>query len=431
MSGEWLAMGAVAALAAAGAVRGSANERPSDKVLTRPGFPWPRGTVLYHGTAHGHAIERQGFKTRKQGAPSMTGGGHEQSVSTTLLPQRAAAIALGLDTMARVAKRDLSLSDLVYALDDECPRSTVTAVTELADWVRSLGEGPPPSDSRERMYQIMSSLDLLDKGWTYVYLWGADTLVVAPYEPPRGSIYLGGSSWLVPPGSPLPTTMRQIKQQAARRRLSHPQAMQWAKGRSQGAHHGRCDAAYRIYKSVLDMAGMSAREAFNPNFIGTDVGALEKVPLHAIGMLELTVDIPHVCADQRGAVRLGYLTHEDPALRDTLATLYSNCNRVLEGDRYGSGDPANEPLVDSWFSGARDPRRWEGWTLEQTGTRTPDTTMLYYDGEEEVRIFAPRRIHIERLVSVSELRQRYALGSRLTFPWFDPKTVNIQIWPTR
>jgi hypothetical protein len=63
-----------------------------------------------------------------------------------------------------------------------------------------------------------------------------------------------------------------------------------------------------------------------------------------------------------------------------------------------------------------------GWTIMDEGKREPETTMLYHSREEELIVFAPRRIQVVERLRMPYLRRIFGLGHRITFPWFDPKT---------
>jgi len=427
MSGEYLALGVVGLLAAAGASRrGSGNEQPTQGTIDRCGFPWPVDTPLYHGTYAMDAIARQGFRTREGGAPSMTGGGHKHSVSTTVLLPRAGAIAFALDTLARVAQRRMSLRQLVEALVRDAPETAEWSITSLADWVRSLSavswRDPGALDS------ICDRLDLLDEGWIYVYLY--EPTEAAPYKLPPGSISLDdrGVQYLIPPGSPLPVTGEDLQARAQRQCSDHSLRGTWIYKRTQGAWDDRYDAAYQIYKAVLN--GPKEGGVFNPMLIGTDVRALTHVPLSSIGVLEVHAEISRICTDEKGAVALGYLQRHDHSRAEKMTSWYRDCDDALEGREWFSDfePPSERELFGLWDTWVRDPVRWQGWAVRQQGRRTRQDTMLYYEGEQEVRIYDPSRIRVVRRISVDELRRRFGLEGRVTWPWFDGRKADVTIW---
>lgn len=435
MSGDWLALGAVAALALAGSRRGSAQRAVTEHAITRAGFPWPAQTVLYHGTYATQAIARQGFRTRQQGAVSMAGGAHVRSVSATLLPQRAGAIALGLETLARVAQRDLSLTELVYRLQDELGIGDtgtplmIDVLTAFSDWVASLAGTATPY-TVEAYHAILGNLGLLDKGWSYVSVGNAPK-IGKPYILPRGAVEIEGHNhYLVPPGAPLPLT-RDMLMRRAQHQIANPSDRgAWAWERSQGYAYGRCDAAFRIYKGAVDFGGYQRGRIFNPLFMDTDVAALAKVPLASIGVIALRSTVPRICTDARGAIQLGFIQRSDRLRDDKMRQWSEACQHVLDfprDDAY-TQSKRTEALLGLWDSALRDRSRWQGWAVQQQGARTAKTTMLYVDNEEEVRIYDTSQIQIADTLTMSAIRDRFGLGDRLTWPWFDAKEADVRVW---
>jgi hypothetical protein len=385
--------------------------------ITRDGFPWPEGTVLYHGTAFGNAIRRQGFRTRQQGAVAMAGGGHQRSVSTTLLPQRAAAIALGLDTMARVAQRKLSL---VALLDRLCAELDLDPEELAVEWLRQFGAG------------FREALDRMDRGWVYFHYPSRADLA------PAGSwitVERQGASGLAPPGS------RIYRQHASKYAPADPVA----------------DAGYQIYRHAVSMASFRKR-CFNPLYIGTDAHKLSNVNLAGVGVWLVRALIPRVCTDMEGAVALGYVDLPD-YVKERMAAepdgpqpwhwthntseagvasgWYSACASALDPSGMSEYDrrKAEEPLLGGWDARAQAyerpwPHRTRGqFYLQQSGDRSPSGTMLYYPGEQEVRIFDTGRIELAQWWSMPDIRWRFKLGDRLTFPWLDGRKADIRIWP--
>jgi hypothetical protein len=423
------------------AQRGSAQRQVSEHTITRAGFPWPAQTMLYHGTYAMQAIERQGFRTRRQGAVSMAGGGHTRSVSATLLPQRAAAIALGLDTLARVAQRDLSLSDLVYRLEDELGTGEhtglplmVDVLTAFTDWVRSLAGTNKPY-TIEAYHAILGNLDLIDQGWVYVSLNRQPPEIGKPYVLPRGAIEIEGHDrdYLVPAGSRLPLSYDVLVERAERQIANPSDRGAWAWKRAQGYAYGRCDAAFRIYKGAVDYGGgYRTRRTFNPLFMDTDVAALAKVPRSSIGVIELRSSVPRICTDERGAIRLGYLERSDRTRDDKMRGWHNDCQHVLDFPRSSDADYTEKKrtaqLLGLWDDHLRRSASWQGWSVQQQGARMPQTTMLYVDGEEEVRIYDTSQIEVAGHLSMRQIRERFGLGDRLTWPWFDPKEVDVRVW---
>jgi hypothetical protein len=379
---------------------------PEDRKITRAGFPWPQDTLVYHATTAGLAIQRQGFRTREQGAKSALGGGHNRSVSTTLSFERAASIALGLDTLRRLATRELSIAELVDRLHDE------TGVN-LMD-LRMLGIGGFAGLKSEE--ELRERISLFDRGFV---LFGVDWREFPDFKPPAGSVdvqkgphYIHG---MAPAGSgPFPKWTIDYR-----------------------------SVAFEVYRSSIRMG--SYRDAcFDPLFLGTDMEALAAVPERGIGVFTLRVKIPRVSASPQGAVDLGYFDREYVRWAGRIESMYGDAEGALDGfssdaRMYASNRPLiydgyrsdyMEPIPDRYAkmdgNVPADPRQW---LARQQGVRTKDQTMLYYESEHELRVFDPSKIEIVSFMGMEELRRHFRLGDRLTFPFFDQKWMDVRVWP--
>ena len=235
---------------------------------TRDGFPWPEQALAFHGTPALHAIERQGFRTRMMGAPEMTGGRHKRSSSLTLVPMRAVAIALGLDTLARGAKRKMTLLQLLAKLHAEAPKALKFGVVSGFNLQEvTMGTSDPVGALRPVLAK-------LDKGWRVVSWWPSPGI---RWPLPPGSRRVSDRLWLVSPGRKI-RKVKGVTVYDARR------------------------VFFALYRGTL--MSRHTEEVFDPYFLGTDMGALARTKLSSIGVLEVRVAIPHVCTDWRGARRL-------------------------------------------------------------------------------------------------------------------------------
>jgi hypothetical protein len=61
--------------------------------------------------------------------------------------------------------------------------------------------------------------------------------------------------------------------------------------------------------------------------------------------------------------------------------------------------------------------------------RQRSTTFLFHAGEEEVIVYDPSAVVVRRVLPVAEIRRRFDLGDRLTFPYFDDDAVDVRVWP--
>lgn len=440
----------VAALAAAGALarrgrRGSpaegaalprsatgAQSRPQYQV-TRAGFPWPEGTTLYHGTAAMGAIRRQGFKTRKQHGVQAAGGRHQWSVSFTLLPQRAASIALGLETLALGARRDMSLVNLLDKLLDEIPGAFPDFLTSGNDLQSVIDFNDSADEQIEKARRVFAHMDAIDGCYARVHF-------VRGQQPrlPKGTKVWGEGSYTHEGKENVTLTVtgpvRGLTKLGSDCSLSVP-----------GMFH-------QTYRFGI-RAGSRQEECFDPIFFGSPSSFdwIAKTPLASVGMIEATVGIPRICAGPDGAVMLGYLKPEDvyrrvdrqdgshgwsaTHLSERVGALFSRCTTVMEpkpeGESWGADrwqQQKASPMFDSW-NPERTYGRMGDAVFVQKGQRTPQQTMEFTTHEQEIRVYDPSRIEPGRFVGMRELRLRYGLGDRITFPWLDERHSDVRVWP--
>ena len=394
MNGRDLTLGALAGLAVAGMVaqrrRGSRDRDRDDSgipqdtpLLTWAGFIFPANTPLFHATAAMNAIRTGGFKTRSMGVEAAGGGRHVHSVSLTLSRRRAEAIALGLYVLARGARGALSLSDLLDALERECPKGFKVGIS-LIDAVELTPE----------------AVDRYDRGEVLVRMgWG---------EPVR---------WVSA------EVARDLPKEIEGRRVTT---------------RTRDNVFLDVYTSVLRSAA-SAKECFNPIFIRTSMTALARVDLNDIGVLDCRVRSGmRVCADGEGAHRLGYVTEQE-------AKAYSfSCENEVE-DWINAQRDGQAARAYVQAQGARRrasargnwaPKLSRGLVDLDIGNRISTESMAYEDSEEEVRVFDPRAITASARSSstppiygvpfiVDLFGERVP---RVTAPWFDAATEDIAVW---
>jgi len=407
MNGRNLTLGALAGLAVAGLVaqrRGARNgwDRDDDGVpqdaplLTWAGFIFPANTPLFHATGAMTAIRTGGFKTRSMGVEAAGGGRHIHSVSLTLSRRRAEALALGLYVLARGARGALSLSDLLDALERECPKG----------FKRAMGD---------RVELTPEAVARYDRGEVRVEI-----------------------------GTSVRYTERWVSAEVAR---DLPQEIE---GR-QVTTRTRDNVFLEVYTSVLRYAARE-KECFNPLFIGTSMPALARVNLDDIGVLDCRVRPGmRVCTDSEGAYRLGYVTEHE-------ARLYSfSCENEVED--WINAQRAARGLDLPWKSIAagqaerayvqeRDARRrasargyWapklsRGLVNYDIGNQIATEAMTYSNAEEEVRVFDPSAITVSARSSstppsygmpfiVDPFGERIP---RVTAPWFDAATEDIAVW---
>jgi hypothetical protein len=150
------------------------------RTFTRDGFPWPVRTRVFHATSALDAIAHEGFRTRAQGVSSALGGNWGRSVSFTLSWPRAGAIALGLDTLVRGARKVMSCVELAERLLDEVPESLVWGVKN-----GNLQGIATASDDRTYFKQLVQALSYLDRGW-----WMLSVFPGSPRPEARGAMHI-------------------------------------------------------------------------------------------------------------------------------------------------------------------------------------------------------------------------------------------------
>jgi hypothetical protein len=158
------------------------------RTFTRDGFPWPVRTRVFHATSALDAIAHEGFRTRAQGVSSALGGNWGRSVSFTLSWPRAGAIALGLDTLVRGARKVMSCVELAERLLDEVPESLVWGVKN-----GNLQGIATASDDRTYFKQLVQALSYLDRGW-----WMLSVFPGSPRPEARGAMHISHREWLIP-----------------------------------------------------------------------------------------------------------------------------------------------------------------------------------------------------------------------------------------
>jgi hypothetical protein len=374
-----------------------------DLDFTHAGFPWPPDTVAWHGTAFVPEILAQGFKTRSSGAAEMAGGRWVHSTSLTLVERRAAAIALGLDTLTRAARGDLSLTTLIDALTGELGRLDGTHGPLISGANFQNFTMTDPENATRILKPVFARLD---EGWTYVSLHFTEE----PRRLPRGWKRLCEYAALAPPDAA-------------------PKASSWweRKDRYGYTHHDRRDAAFELYRRCISW-GQSNEKCFDPHFTGTSMEHLAKRPKGASGILACRIDLARVCSDAPGAVQLGYWPKgRDMAFaqKEAIEGNYNACSAALDERDSEWGQSRATRRID-W------PRFWDQpWPVREQEERARDATMLYSSHEEELMVFDPRRIRVVAHLDMAGIRKKHHLGKRVSFPFFLHEDEDVQVWPPR
>lgn len=355
--------------------------------VTWAGFPWPRKALLYHATRALGPISQEGFKTRRQGTAAMGGGRHVYSISLTVLPERAVAFALAFDTLARVAQGKMTLAELIVRLRAEAPVALNVVMTSGGD-----------------VGTVMREPDAVKKLDAGKVLFGMG----------------GKTTWTTPA-------------KAARLMAEGTEARKYPYAVD------RAEAAFAIYSSTLRGGFSAGGEVFNPVLMGTDMAALARTPLSDIGIVVARTSIPRICAEvgrdsASASYRLGYTVAGDT---DRFAFSHHECEQDVEDEIDARG---GETRKRAWSTPQerRDAfaNRYEDVppyarldTNFKVGERTPETTMVFNEGEEEVRIFDPSKIEIVETWDMATIRRKFSLGDRITLPAFNSRERDISLWP--
>ncbi len=117
----------------------------------------------------------------------------------------------------------------------------------------------------------------------------------------------------------------------------------------------------------------------------------------------------------------------DYAEKSLIETTERSCRPALEaepGDFSWEYDrKAAEASIRSW---GRLPEL-RGWTVMDEGLRRRQDTMLFHNREEELIVYDPSRVRVERVIRMPEIRDAFDLGDRVTFPWFDDDEVDVRV----
>jgi len=376
LSGDWLTLGAVAALAVAGAVRqqGSRNETSSALTLNRAGFPWPIDYEIFHATTGLRAIRRGGFKVRRQGLASAVGGGPDKSVSFTLDPRVADSILVGLFTLRAGARGELGLGDLWKKFRSEAPG----AIRTYKEW------------SERSYHRSPDEFRFLDEG--YLRVEASFGGIPPPGAVPIDNGWQGSNGWYHLRWWQMPVT-----------------AAEKAKARIK-----RIEAFSDLYKTLL-ATGEDVHECTNPLFWNPDMEALAELSDVDLGFISARSTIPRVCLDAMGSIQTGYLEPSVARLWSGILSRYNrDCSQPLEWDRYEGESmlynaPSNERIGD--------------FAIVDEGKLGPSATMSYHWVMAELRVYDVKQIELVSFTDGRTRLEKRGLWGRATCPWFDGKDI--------
>jgi hypothetical protein len=349
--------------------------------FTRNGFPWNPAWPAWHATTALSSILKHGFKTRSEVSVQATGGGTDKAVSLTLDPRVAFAIAVNLEVIRNIGRGVITLRELYLAAQQECPRGLQHVL--------------------EYRHQTADDLEKEIAGlkWLSTSDWLSFNPPIRPPgrwdTPPSFAVdpvaNVGG--WWVPlekyPWKYEPWSYHKTK----RGYLYHE--------------------AFEFYKQLLAL-GEGKKECYNPLFFMSDLDQIAAIPYRDLGVVEVTVDVNHVCLDAQGAWVFGYLTKQGAyTWEHFLHDEQYSCEQVL--DRPDSADIYNKDR----YGWPRD--KIGGFDVAQTGDRKRTETMVYLPAMAELRVYAPKKIHVTDAIDVTDVRALTGIGNRITFPYFDTR----------
>jgi hypothetical protein len=362
--------------------RGSRNTQPS-LAVTRAGWPWPTSYRMLHATTGLRAIAADRFRVRSQGLASALGGGTSEAVSFTLSRPIVDAVLVGLVTLRRGARGELSLHDLWQAFARECPKGTAELRTK----------GDPDRNPVHHRY--------MDQGLFREQKYMGSRLPPGAIAEDEGWLGAQGvryhRAWWRKP------VTRQEKAEARERRLN---------------------AFYQLY-NALTAYGSGHDECYWPSFWGTDMEALARVDERDLGVITATSQIDRICLKAGGALQLGYLdrptAHRWSAFLDRVGR---DCRDAVDMDRSYRQRGRQRPLAPM-FVGYNSPsdHRVGPWHFVETGTAAPDSAMVYMDSMFEVRVYDPTKLTLVETQPASTYLAQRGLAGRVSAPKASDQTL--------
>lgn len=309
------------------------------------GFPWAKKQKVYHATMALDRVMDEGLKPRKMiGDIHATGGGPDESISFTLDRRVAVAIAIGLRTFARAARREISLGQMVSNLRPLAPLGTAEQLRSMQLTDRAIdliGRGLIPFSAGIGAWQHTISID--------AYL-DADKSELHEVEERSA----GGKWPIYVFGWAPPDVVRRMQEASVRpERLYRvdPGLDTWGVNR-----------AFEFYKYMLSYADFQ-HELYNPLFMHTSPETMKDVDLSQIAVVSATVDADWVCGEHSSISQLGY--DMEGMWPVTMSDWANSCEQTL---RHGRTWRTSPPRKD-----------WEA--------PTPEATVYYTASMAELRVY--------------------------------------------
>lgn len=256
------------------------------------GFPWPKDRWAYHATTALGLVSRHGLKSRKQldQALHATGGGPDEAVSFTLDVRVARSIALGLRTFARCARGELSLGDLIIAMQRVAPKGTAWKLKDMRltpEFVANVDRGLYPFATSGYFGTHVSDAGLAKARGEHP---NAFVDVKEHFSDPRSTKPYQVVGWA-------PRDVVIEMQQGLV--YAHPPNERLAAG-----------YAFEFFKSALAMGSIpgEAEEVYDPFFFLTSIEGMAPITDEQIGIVRAQLGADWLCAGPRDAQTMGFDT---------------------------------------------------------------------------------------------------------------------------
>ena len=275
--------------------------QPNDR-----GFRWNRGTKVYHTTLALDAVLSEGLKSRRDLSERVhaTGGGPDEAISFTTDIRVARAICVGLVTLAKIAKGQMLLGDLVISASSVAPEASRLTLADMK--LREID-----IVNRDRgLFPFSSS------AWSAGEKVDVDLAVAeiaadpASFEDVKTDSMNDGAPYAVSGWS---------KVEALKKILRQP---------DQFNPRSTADIGFEFYKRHWLPYAFWDKAAYNPDFIGTSASKMAEVDESQIGILVATLDADWVCTESKAAEQMGYYD-EAQSIRWDIGDWAHDCEHAL------------------------------------------------------------------------------------------------------
>jgi hypothetical protein len=261
-------------------VRQNRSEKPR-------GFPWTKATPVYHTTLALRAVLDEGLKPRRALGRDVhaTGGGPDESVSFSTDKRVTFAIAVGLHTLARAARDELPLGQMIIELQRVAPKG-------LAQQINSMRLTP------EKVVHIDNGLVPFSVG---TGAWQHTVSMDAFLSADRHDLhdvtedFAGGSRPYAARGWATPVVVERMQEESARNGKYSV---------DKGLDRYAANRKFELYKYMLSYSEWE-HELYNPLFMHTDPETMVTVADDDIGIVGAMLGADWFCTDAQAADEIG------------------------------------------------------------------------------------------------------------------------------